>query len=450
MTRSFDLIVIGTGSAAAGVASRCKNAGWSVAIVDALPYGGTCQLRGCDPKKVLVGAAEAMDWLRRLKGKGIEAGGARIDWPALMQFKQSFVEPVPEGNESWLSGLGVETLHGHARFIAPTTVDVEGEHLEAKHVHIATGAFPADLKIPGQDHMATSTDFLNLESLPPRIVFVGGGFISFEFAHISARVGAEVTILHRNNMPLKGFDPDLVAMLVEKSRSLGIEIQLAAEVREIKSGDNGFGVVAVTPEGEKRYEADLVVHGAGRTPNIDHLGLDAAGVAYGPRGVQVNEYMQSISNPAVFAAGDCADTIGLPLTPVGAYEGGIAAKNLLVGNRHPVSHPPMPSTVFTIPPLATVGLQEAEAKKQGLRFETRFGKTGSWYSSKRIGEDCSAYKVLVEEESGKILGAHILGPNAEELINLFTMAINGSMRAETIKDIIFAYPTYASDMGYMV
>ena len=147
MPKSFDLIVIGTGAAASGVASRCQNAGWQVAIVDALPYGGTCQLRGCDPKKVLVGAAEAMDWLRRLKGKGIEAGSARIDWPTLMRFKQSFVESAPEGNESWLSGLGVETLHGHARFISPTTVDVEGHLLEAKHVHIATGAVPADLSL---------------------------------------------------------------------------------------------------------------------------------------------------------------------------------------------------------------------------------------------------------------------------------------------------------------
>lgn len=450
MAKSFDLVVIGTGAAAAGVASRCKSAGWKVAIVDNLPYGGTCQLRGCDPKKVLVGAAEAMDWLRRLNGKGVDANGARIDWPTLMQFKQSFVGPAPEGNESWLSGLGVETLHGHARFISPTTVDVEGEHLQAKHVHIATGAVPADLKIQGQEHMTTSTDFLDLESLPPRIVFVGGGFISFEFAHVSARAGAQATILHRSDKPLKGFDPDLVALLVEKSRSLGIEIQLEAEVREIKQTDNGYEVVAATPEGETRYEADLVVHGAGRTPNIDHLGLDAAGVAFGPRGVEVNEYLQSVSNPAVYAAGDCADTVGLPLTPVGAYEGGIAAQNLLEGNRHPVSHPPMPSAVFTLPPLATVGLQEAEAKKQELRFETHFGKTDSWYSLKRIGEDCSAYKVLVEEESEQILGAHILGPNAEELINLFTLAINGSMSAEAIKDIIFAYPTFASDMGYMV
>ncbi|MCZ6841241.1 MAG: NAD(P)/FAD-dependent oxidoreductase [SAR324 cluster bacterium] len=450
MAKSFDLIVIGTGAGATGVASRCQNAGWQVAIVDNLPYGGTCQLRGCDPKKVLVGAAETMDWVRRLKGKGIEAGSARIDWPALMQFKQSFVDPVPEGNEKWLGGLGIETLHGQARFISPTTVAVEGEPLQAKHVHIATGAVPADLGIQGQEHMTTSTDFLDLQSLPPRIVFVGGGFISFEFAHVSARAGAEVTILHRGDKPLKGFDPDLVAMLVEKSRSLGIEIQLAAEVGEIKESGNGYEVVAATPQGEKRYEGDLVVHGAGRTPNIGHLGLDAAGVAYGSRGVEVNEYLQSVSNPAVYAAGDCADTVGLPLTPVGAYEGGIAAKNLLEGNCQPVSHPPMPSTVFTIPPLAAVGLQEAEAKSQGLRFDTHFGKTDSWYSLRRIGEDCSGYKVLVEEESGKILGAQILGSNAEELINLFTMAINGSISAESIKDIIFAYPTYASDMGYMV
>ncbi|MFQ5759934.1 MAG: FAD-dependent oxidoreductase, partial [Acidiferrobacterales bacterium] len=217
--------------------------------------------------------------------------------------------------------------------------------------------------------------------------------------------------------------------------------------------DNGFTVQASTPDGKRSFEADLVVHGAGRVPDIDNLGLGKANVRYGNRGVEVNEFLQSISNSAIYAAGDCAATEGPPLTPVGAYEGSVVATNLLEGNHTKVvypSIPTIPSAVFTIPPLASVGLQEAKAREQGLDFDTHFDTTSSWYSSRRVGEEYSAYKVLVEEGSGRILGAHLLGSNAEELINLFTMAMKGSMNAKDIKEIIFAYPTYASDMGYMI
>jgi glutathione reductase (NADPH) len=160
--------------------------------------------------------------------------------------------------------------------------------------------------------------------------------------------------------------------------------------------------------------------------------------------------LQSVSNQAVYAAGDCAATDGPPLTPVGSYEGSVVAANLLEGNHRKVSYPSIPSLVFTVPALAAVGLQESTAREQGLDFEIHFAQTGSWYSSARIGEECSAYKVLVEKGSERILGAHLLGPNAEELVNLFTMAIGQGMNAKDIKAVIFGYPTFASDMGYMV
>ncbi|MDA2924716.1 NAD(P)/FAD-dependent oxidoreductase [Acidobacteria bacterium AH-259-L09] len=450
MPKSFDLVVIGTGSAGAGVAGRCRDSGWNVAIIDSRPYGGTCALRGCDPKKVLVGATEALDWVHRLQGKGIQATGGEINWSELMRFKRTFTEPVPESNEKWLTQAGIETFHGQARFIGPTAVQVGDDILESKYVHIATGAKPKDLKIPGREHIITSTEFLELEKLPSRILFVGGGYISFEFAHVSARAGAQVTLLHRSARPLGSFDPDLVAMLVERTRKLGVDVQLEAEVCRIESSGNGLTVQASTSGGSRSLETDLVVHGAGRVPDIDDLGLTEAGVEHYGRGVKVNEFLQSVSNPAVYAAGDCAATDGPPLTPVGGHEGGIVAANLLEGNHRKVSYPPIPSLVFTVPPLASVGLQESEAQEQELKFETHFQRTGSWYSSARVGEEYSAYKVLVEEGNGRVLGAHLLGPNAEEMINLFTMAIAAGLKSKDIKGMIFGYPTFASDISYMV
>jgi glutathione reductase (NADPH) len=176
MTRKFDLIAIGTGSAASGVTSRCREAGWNVAIVDSRPFGGTCALRGCDPKKVLVGAAEAVDWTRRMKGRGIQAAGLQIDWPELMRFKRSFTEPVTKRREDDFAKAGIAAFHGRARFAAPTTVQVGEETLEGRHVVIASGEAPEDLGISGAEHLTTSDQFLELNELPRRLLFIGGGY----------------------------------------------------------------------------------------------------------------------------------------------------------------------------------------------------------------------------------------------------------------------------------
>ena len=204
-----------------------------------------------------------------------------------------------------------------------------------------------------------------------------------------------------------------------------------------------------TPGGQAAVTCDLVVHATGRVPNIDDLNLTAAGVEFGPRGIRVSASMRT-TNPAIFAVGDCADS-GPNLTPVSANEGRIAAKNLLAGkDAHEVSYPPIPSVVFTLPPVATVGLSEAAATEKGLKFDTHFEKTGDWYSSMRVGAKQTAYKVLVEQGSGHILGAHLIGPGAEEQINLFAMAMGADLTANQIKAMIFAYPSYASDIGSMV
>src|SRR5713226_3059992 len=311
MTTTVDLIVLGTGSAAQSVAYLCRDAGWGVAVVDSRPFGGTCPLRGCDPKKVLVGVSDLVDWSRRMQGQGVSAPGLSLNWPDLIRFKRTFTDPVPEQNEQSFAEAGIITRHGRAHFVDRTSVRVGEDTLVGRHVVIATGARHAPLGMPGEEYLTTSTQLLDLDALPRRVAFVGGGYIAFEFAHIAAHAGAHVQVLHRGSRPLEQFDPDLVAQLVQATRELGVEVQLNTAVTSIERQGDHLLVHARTGEQETMVEADLVVHAAGRVPEIDDLDLEVAGVAREKDGVSVNEYLQSVSNEAVYAAGDAvASEIG--------------------------------------------------------------------------------------------------------------------------------------------
>jgi glutathione reductase (NADPH) len=474
----FDLIVIGTGSAASVTAHECRSKGWSVVIIDSLPFGGTCPLRGCDPKKVLVEAAKIIDSNQRHQNKGISSSqGINIKWSDLIRFKRTFTEPFPENRENGYIKSGINVFHGHAKFIGRNNIQVEENNnnkttvLNSRYILIATGAKPMNLNILGSENIITSDGFLEFseDHLPDRIVFVGGGYISFEFAHIAARAGVKkITILHRSKQPLEHFDPDLVNQLVQRSRDVGINIQLGRTVKKIEKLSDGKLIVVhsssnvsdtfITTIEEKMIsneqieEADLIVHGAGRIPNIEGLNLIAGNIEHtNGRGIKVNEYLQSVSNPSVYAAGDVSDSGGLPLTPVASYEGGIVANNLINGNTLKSNYAGLPSVVFTIPTLTAVGMQEKEAKQRGLQFRTKYDKTDSWASSKRVGETCSGFKVLIEKDTDRILGAHILGPHAEEIINIFSLAIRLGLSAKDLKDpILYAYPTNSSDVVYML
>jgi glutathione reductase (NADPH) len=450
MHKNFDLVVIGTGAAGTTPAFQCRLAGWNVAVIDSRPFGGTCALRGCDPKKVLVGAAELAEWGQRMSGKGIAQDGPEIDWPALIRFKRTFTNPVPENRQGAFSKAGITSFHGRTRFLDRNTFQVGDDTLTARYIVIAAGAMPVKLGIPGEEHLTTSEQFLELDQLPNRIVFVGGGYISFEFAHIAAQTGARVQILHRHARPLQRFDPDLVDSLIAASRDSGIDIRLNTAVGALEKSGNGLALIASANGKEVRFEADMVVHGAGRVPEIDDLDLIKAGIERDKKGIVVNEYLQSPSNPSVYAAGDAASTAGMPLTPVASMEGEVVANNLLEGNRRKPTYLGIPSVVFTEPPLASVGLLEKEATQHGLNFRVNHQDTTSWYSSRRIGVKASRFKVLIEQDSGYILGAHLFGPHAEEVINLFALAIRSGLKAEDLKRTIYAYPTSSSDLAYML
>lgn len=448
MPKTYDLIVLGTGTAASVAASRCREVGWSVAVIDSEPFGGTCALRGCDPKKVLVAAAAAVDHVSRMRGKGI-TGGSAIGWPALMAFKRTFTAPVPEERAKGFTAEGIDAYTGRSRFVGPRSVEVGGETLEGRFILIATGAAPMKLGMPGEELLATSTDFLDLDTLPERLVLVGGGYIAAEFSNLARRAGAEVTIVEMAPRLLTPFDPDLVALLTKKMRALGIGIRLSTAVESIEKTAGGFLVHTRSGTSRDRIEADLVVHAAGRVPALDDLNLEAAGVERSGRFVKINDFLQSVSNPSVYAVGDAGGS-GLPLTPVAGRTGSIAAENILHGNTVKPNHAGVPSVAFSIPPIARVGMLESEAREQGLQARVRHDDTAEWYSARHVAEDTAAYKTIVEESSGRILGAHLLGPDAAELINIFGLAIRRGLTASELTDVVFAYPTAASDVSYMV
>lgn len=450
MNHRFDVIVIGTGTAAATAAMRCRKAGRTVAIIDELPFGGTCALRGCDPKKVLRRGPEVVDAAKRMQGNGVVPDGLRIDWPGLVGFKRSFTDPIPKKREEAFWAQGLATFHGTARFDGPTSVAVGQAVLEARNIVIASGAKPRPLDIPGEDLVTNSTEFMEIERLPHRVLFIGGGYVSFEFAHLAARAGAEVIILTRGDRPLTGFDPDLVDRLVERSSAAGIRVQPNADVKAVIRSDGRLRVRATVAGKDETLDADLVVHGAGRVPAIDTLGLEKANVRAGSTGIEVNGFLQSVSNPAVYAAGDAAATSGPPLTPVANLEGRIAAANLLQGNHTKPDYTGIPSAVFTIPALARVGLLESEAQDLGLDVTSKLTDMSGWFTARRVGETHAAAKTLIQNDTGRILGAHLLGPESSELINMFALAIRGGLKAGDLRNFVSAYPSAASDIGFLV
>jgi glutathione reductase (NADPH) len=447
--KDYDLIVLGTGDAGQIVALAAAKEKWKVAIVEKKAVGGTCALWGCVPKKVLISGEELANFSQRMAAAGLSSK-TTPDWPELMAFKHRLTGSFSKNSRSNLQKHGIDIYQGTASFVGEAAIRVGGVILQGSHVHIATGACPRPLKIPGEEFMTTSSEFLYLAELPQRLVFIGGGYISFEFAHLAARYGRKITIIHRSEDVLKKFDPDLVALLVRASEKLGITVAINQPLVRIEKKSDELLVIVQAGGVEKVYFADMVVHGAGRMPDIADLNLKAAGIDASQDGVIVNEYLQSISNPRVYAAGDAAAG-GQPLTPVAMAEGQVAADNLIHGSkRRRADYRVVPSVVFTLPKLASVGLQETDADKQGLQYDVSFRETADWLHNLRINEPFAGFKIILDRSNGRILGAHLLDSHADDLINLFALAMQHNLTAADIKQVLYAYPTASSSVQYMV
>jgi glutathione reductase (NADPH) len=441
----FDLIIVGTGVAGRTAADEAVRAGLHTALVDRREFGGTCALRGCEPKKVLVAAAEVVGRVRGQADTGV-AGKVVLDWPRLVEFKKSLIDPVPGSLEVYYAGEGVALLHGTATFVSASALEVDGRSYAADAVVVATGARPMPLGIPGEELVIDSERFMETEVLPERVAFIGGGYISFEFAAMAAAAGSRVTILHRGHAPLEQFDPELVAKLVAHYGEIGVDVRLDAPVRSV---ERAAGELLVRFGDGSTHACDLVVHGAGRVPDLAGLDLESAGVAVGRHGIEVDAGMRSVTNPSVFAAGDAAAS-GLPLTPVGIAQARVAVRNIVSPGSAVFDPPATPSIVFSDPPLASVGLDERAAREQGLDVVVKTTDTSQWLSSKRVGLHHTGVKTLVDGATGRVVGAHILGHNADELVNVFALAIAHGATAEELKGVLWGYPTTTSEIAYML
>ena len=366
-----------------------------------------------------------------------------------MAFKRTFTDSVPQKREQRFKEEGIDSYHGKARFVGKNMVQVDGEVLDAKHILIASGAEPVKLNIPGEEYLMDNEGFLALETLPRRIVLVGGGFIAAEFSHLAARAGASVTILQKAERMLKEFDVDLVRWLMASFKALGINVHTKTTVERITRSTSGYQVFSSVDGKQSMIEADLVVHAAGRAPAFEEFDLAAAGIETEKGLLKLNEFLQSVSNPSVYAAGDAA-RVGPPLTPVSAYDAKVVAYNLLNGKQQTPSYLGVPSVAFTIPPIAAVGFTEEQARKNGLKFRMQSAEASTWFTARQQAEAVYGYKVLIDEQTDHIVGAHLVGPNVEEVINVFALAMRHGLTAKDLKTTMFAYPTGASDISSMV
>lgn len=444
MTKTYDAIIIGGGNAGFGVSSVLAEAGKSLAFIEEAEFGGTCPNRGCTPKKVLVAAAASLDTIAKASSHGISVSEPSLDWTALIDRKSEMIDFIPGAMQGLAEKRG-DVYVGSARFTGPKSVQVGDQELTAENIIIATGSKTRPLPIPGAELMITSDEVLSHREQPHEIVFVGGGVIALEFSHVYARAGTKVTILEVMPQLLPRLDADLIAQLRAATEALGITVHTGVGVKEVREA-NGRREIVFETDGETiTLGADQVINGAGRIANVDGLDLDAAGIAHDGIRIAVDPHLQSTSNPAIWVAGD-ALVHTAQLSPVATFEGQLVGRNILNGGREVPDYTVLPSSVYTVPSLATVGLTEAQARDTDSKIRVAVNDMTGWFSGKSYVESTAWAKLIIDEDSDLILGAHLIGHNADDLVHTFALAMKHGITATSLKETIFAYPSFSSDI----
>ncbi|PKO93261.1 MAG: glutathione-disulfide reductase [Betaproteobacteria bacterium HGW-Betaproteobacteria-10] len=438
----FDFFVIGGGSGGVRAARVAAGHGARVGIAENYRYGGTCVIRGCVPKKLLVQAAHYAEDFEDAAGFGWQLPPASFSWPTLVAAKEKEISRLSTIYQDLLDRSGVTVLHGDARFVDAHTVDVDGRRIRARHFLIATGGKPNRPAVPGIEHAITSDEAFDLPAFPKRLLIVGGGYIAVEFAGIFRGLGAEVTLSYRGDQILRGFDSDVRQHLQEEMLKKGIEISLGSNVTRLDRHSDG-GINASFTEHRQAVETfDTVMYATGRVPRVDNLGLDAAGVELTSGGIRVDANFRT-STAHIYAVGDVIN--GIALTPVAIREGAAVANSLFGPTPGSADLRLVPSAVFSQPPVGTVGLSEDEALQQFAAidiYQSRFRPLRHTLTGR---DERTLIKLIVCTADQRVLGAHMVGPDAPEIIQGLAIAIRMGATKADFDATLGIHPTSAEE-----
>ena len=441
----YDVLFLGSGHAAWHGALKLVMAGKKVAFVDGDLIGGTCTNYGCDAKILLDAPFAFVNGLKRYKGIGVEST-PEIDWTALMKYKKQVISPLPAGLEQGIFGrAGMPVIHAMGKLLDAHTVQAGDQKVTAEYIVIATGEHPVKRAVPGREFIHDSRDFLDIETFPKRIAFIGAGIIAMEFASMAIELGSEVTVIHHNDRALKMYPSAYVDIVVNKMREEGVKFDFNESVAKIeKNGDEYL----VTYESGKTLTVDYVLEATGREANVQGLGLDEVGVEYSRKGIKVNANLQT-TVPNIYASGDVIDKKIPKLTPTATFESNYIADHILDHGTAAIEYPVIPNLVFTLPRIAQVGVSVDAAKKDPEHYDVvtiPYGKTLLFEAKNEVYADFT----FVFDKEHNLVGAAFISDDAGMFVDIITLIINKKMTKEELNQMIFAFPTESYGLISMV
>ncbi len=442
----MDLIVIGGGPGGYVAAIRAAQLGAKVMLVEQDKIGGTCLNKGCIPTKALYRNAQMLNYLKGMKEFGITLEGYSFDIESAQTRKQEIVDRLRTGIAQLLKSFGVQVVQGKGTPISPSMVEVTNadgskDRIATKNILLATGSQPSKIPVPGLDlpGVILSDEALELGYIPKEMVIIGGGVVGIEFAGIYQSFGTQVTIVELLPRILPAVDEEIVRRLTPLLKKKGVKIETGVKVQEIAQEADGLKVLAEGKQGPRQYSGELVLVSAGRKANIENMSLSELGITYDQSGIKVdNDYATSV--PGVYAIGDVIG--GQMLAHVASEQGKTVAENIF-GSGEKINYDAIPSCVFSFPQVATVGLTEEDAKTRGISYTVSKFMFVANGKALTMGETDGLVKVIADEQSKKIIGVHILGPQASDLIHEGVLAIHNGLNAEEIGNTIHAHPTLA-------
>jgi glutathione reductase (NADPH) len=439
----YDLFVIGGGSGGVRAARISAAHGAKVAMAEEYRVGGTCVIRGCVPKKLLIYGAHFAEDLKDAKRFGWQVPDCDFDWPTLRDNVLADVDRLEGLYQNTLDSHGVETFHQRAVVTGPNEIELaDGTKKTARIILIATGARPAVPACPGHEHGITSNEAFHLDSVPKRIVIAGGGYIANEFAGIFNEFGSKVTLVNRGSTILRSYDHSVVDRLLQISVKKGIDFRFNAIFEKVEK--RADGTLVVHAKGQDPIETDCLMFATGRRPNSEGLGLDALGVEIDELGaIKVDEDNRS-TVPSIFAVGDVTNRI--QLTPVAIREGHAFADTQFGNNPRRVDYHCVPSAVFSHPPIAAVGLTESEAKN---RYGTVKVYSSDFRPMKNVlanRDERALYKMVCDASTDRVLGLHMIGPDAPEILQAAAVAVKAGLTKQQFDDVVALHPTMAEEL----